>query len=448
MFSMMRACCSTLLDLCALFTCHIGEHKLLTLTKIQGPRVLDMASGSTVISSEAHFDERAKEVGLDASKISALKSAGFTNLGQVAYSIGQPGQPVSEDEFRRFMSNNFPTFNPGSTASFRRLVFEAQTLVVANLRLQVLDPDASSKARMPEAERDKRLSDLKARLTGVLIEGTMEPSRQLLQMCVQQESENQLRYIPPERATSRLFEVGSAKASTKQVEIEANKLVIREQSGDLSAPTFGALQVLEAFKRRGLAYAFAQLVTFEENERYLVKLFNHMQRDPPPGFLRCTIAQIVEADRLVWQRLIQDNVRPRRAADGSLPLDTSLMEALTSYETSFALMPLTKGGSKRKNKGKGKNADEQAEPNPKALRKDLGKSGSKNAKTGKGRGVHGFRKVPYAILQRNGTGETPTGEPICYDFVLSTCKNGEKCPKGKHVCPICYQPHALKDHPE
>ena len=32
-------------------------------------------------------------------------------------------------------------------------------------------------------------------------------------------------------------------------------------------------------------------------------------------------------------------------------------------------MPLTKGGNKRKNKGKGKNADEQAEPNPKALRK-------------------------------------------------------------------------------
>ena len=45
-------------------------------------------------------------------------------------------------------------------------------------------------------------------------------------------------------------------------------------------PASSALQVLEALRRRGLAYVFAQAVTWTEYDRYLTKLFAHMSRDP------------------------------------------------------------------------------------------------------------------------------------------------------------------------
>ena len=52
------------------------------------------------------------------------------------------------------------------------------------------------------------------------------------------------------------------------------------------------------------------------------------------------MTQIVQADKLVWQKLLEDGVQPKRRADGSLPLDDKLIEALESYQVSFALLPL------------------------------------------------------------------------------------------------------------
>jgi hypothetical protein len=49
------------------------------------------------------------------------------------------------------------------------------------------------------------------------------------------------------------------------------------------------------------------------------------------------------------KRLIQDNVKPRRAIDGTKPIDARLEEALKSYEVSFTLMPLP---SKRATEGR------------------------------------------------------------------------------------------------
>ena len=205
----------------------------------------------SVLDSEAHFEQKVKEVGITSPNLAVLKNRGFKTLSQVAYMVSQPGVPMPEADFNTFCATHFGSFSIGEISSLRRLIFESQTLTVASLQLQVSDPDASSKQKMPEAERDVRLSNLRRSLPGLTIEGHMEPARCLLDATARIEASNQLVYIPPEKSVSRLFEVAQAKPSTKQVEIEASKLVIKDSSDPLEAPVNGSMAVFDAFRRRG-----------------------------------------------------------------------------------------------------------------------------------------------------------------------------------------------------
>ena len=81
---------------------------------------------------------------------------------------------------------------------------------------------------------------------------------------------------PSEMCISRLHEVTNVKHESKQIELEHNKLVLHNTADDLGMPAQSALQVQEALKRRGLAYAFAQALSFSEYDRYLTKLFGHV----------------------------------------------------------------------------------------------------------------------------------------------------------------------------
>ena len=52
------------------------------------------------------------------------------------------------------------------------------------------------------------------------------------------------------------------------------------------------------------------------------------------------MSQLVSADRSVWAKLLEDGIRPKRAADGTLPLDTALSRALESIRCRLHLLPL------------------------------------------------------------------------------------------------------------
>ena len=158
-------------------------------------------------------------------------------------------------------------------------------------------------------------------------------------MCAQQRESGQLRYIPPERCISRVHEVTTASNPKKQLEFESDKLSIKEQVVVPDMQVHDSLKLLEAFRRRGLAYAFAEAVSFLDYERYVNSLFSHCHREPPPGYSRCALPQLVQADKLVFTKLIEDGVKPRRDAAGVCPMDAALMKALESYQVSFALLP-------------------------------------------------------------------------------------------------------------
>ncbi|CAE7208514.1 unnamed protein product [Symbiodinium sp. CCMP2592] len=303
------------------------------------------AAMTSLVESEAHFEQRASEVRLSDTSVQALRRHGFKTLGQLAYTVGQPGQLIPEAEFTDWCRNHVPAASAADLASLKRLLFEAQTLALTQLRAQVTEPDSASK-RVPEAERERRLQQLRDELSGLNIEGPLEPGRKLLDECSHQEAVGQLKYLSPDKCVSRLHEVTRAKDSSRQVEIDQSRFIIKETQDEFSMPASSALQVQEALRRRGLAYTFAQAVSWNAYDKYVTKLFGHMHRDPPPSHNRISVSQIVEADRLVFTHLIELNIKPKQEPSGLGPLDEALHAALESHQVSFALMHLaSKGGN-------------------------------------------------------------------------------------------------------
>ena len=207
-----------------------------------------------------------------------------------------------------------------------------------------------------------------------------------------------------------------------------------------------ALQVQEAFQRRGIALVFADLVTHESYTRYLTTLFGHLHRDPPTGYARVSVSQLVSADKTVWQMLLEEGVQPKRDESGDLALDVKLMESLQSYRVSFSLLPLiakkdTGPGPSKVSKpavthgGKGSNSHVQKP----WLKPKGGKKGSK-----------GKVRVPNHIFKLGGTSSNPAGDPICFGYNSSSgcpdAADGAKCRRGLHVCAKCYGLHGIQKH--
>ena len=398
---------------------------------------------ASLIDSRAQFAQRCKDVGLSTHIENRLKASGITSLGVLAYSHGQPGQALNEDSFRAWLRTDVdPSIGLADAALVKRLLFEAHTLVLAALKEQVTAPEAAAAKKVPASEREFKMQNLKTALTGLNVEGPTEPGHSLLDSCAQMAHLNELKYLAPERCVSRLHEVTNAKTPSRQIEIESDKLVLKEHQDIPSENAHSGLQVKEALERRGLGLVFADIISHSCYTRYISALFAHLHREPPPGYSRCSVSQLVAADKAVWSKLLEDGIKPRRDIAGDLPLDVHLMRALESYQVSFALLPLPQSkkpnpkGDKEKDKGKDKIYNQW----------DKKQKGDKKGK-GKGKG----QRLPYGIIKLGGTGRTPDGANLCFKYNLEGCSDGAdggECPKGKHVCAKCFGAHSIKDHSE
>ena len=147
----------------------------------------------------------------------------------------------------------------------KRLLFESQTQLLAILKEQVMNPEPSVARKVPPAERETRLANLKTSLVGVLVEEHAEPSHSLLDAATQLYDQNVLRFIPLEKCYSRLTELSfTNKPQSKLLEVESSKVVIRDKDAEFESSVESSCQALEAFKRRGLALDFANVMTLTD----------------------------------------------------------------------------------------------------------------------------------------------------------------------------------------
>lgn len=388
---------------------------------------------SSLVDSEAQFAQRMKDLKVSPGMQKKIIDAGFTSFGVLAYSQGQPGQSIVDANFEAWISADI--------SCVKRLLFESQTLVLASLKEQVtgLSTETAVK-KLPNVEREARLNIVKAQLTGLLIKGALEPGHSLIDVCASIHQNNEIKYIAPERCVSRVHEIMNQKTPTKQLDIPADTLVIKEHKEVPDAIAHSALQIHEAFVRRGVALLCADLVSHTNYTRYISTLFHRMHRDPPIGYNRCTASQTASGDKAVWQKLLQDNVKPRRSPDGTLALDDALQRVLESYEVSFCLLPLQakKDGNKTKEK-KEKKENDKSDKASKVKKEDKVKSPK-----GKGKG-----RVPEAIMKPADVAANPSGENLCFAYNINGCSeaaDGSKCRRGLHVCAKCFGTHSIQNH--
>ncbi|CAE7198920.1 ANKRD50 [Symbiodinium sp. CCMP2592] len=312
------------------------------------PRYLAMTSS---VDSAPFFVHRADEISLAKRVVDALKGKGVTTLAQLAFCVGQPGQVLSQTEFDTWSEAMLVGITVGEKASLRRLILEAQTMLVASLKDLAEPAEHASPKKVGVAERNARMDQLRTQLAGVSLTGQLEPSHALLDMAVQQWESRCLKYIGPEKCHSREDEVQNVKPLTTSLSLEGGKLKVTEAAGMDDRDIEGSLQVLNALRRRGVAYAFARLISWERHEAYVSSLFRYLTKPAQPGYRKVSLRQILRADKLAFSKLSEAGEDIRADASGTLPLDAAIGAILHDYDLIVALLPMGDLD------GKGKNAN-------------------------------------------------------------------------------------------
>ena len=162
---------------------------------------------AALLESKAVLTSRAKSHGLSSAEIAVLVNAGVDNLAKLAFSITTPGVNPGEAELRGLLNSARPNeVSIGSLASIRRLMFDAQTLAIQNIKSQV-DGSDSAKRELVPAERSVRIADQKARLAGYDLTGPLECSFASYDICVELQEKDAVYYLAPHKFTTRSSEV-------------------------------------------------------------------------------------------------------------------------------------------------------------------------------------------------------------------------------------------------
>ena len=87
----------------------------------------------TLLESKEALRARALEVHLTETEVEAIIANGVTSLARLAFAASQPGTTPTDDQVAALFGAGIVP-NVGTLASIKRLVFEAQTLVIADVK--------------------------------------------------------------------------------------------------------------------------------------------------------------------------------------------------------------------------------------------------------------------------------------------------------------------------
>ena len=394
---------------------------------------------SLLLESEAQFKSRAKEVGLSDQVIDDFVHANAGTLSKLAFCVGQPGQPIASQDVDTFLQGALgrpPVIAENNAV--RRLAFEDQTLLVASLRQIVDQKEEGAPKRIGTVERETRMAAIRVELAGIMISDENEPSHALLEKACQIFETNTLRYLEPAVCTSRSQEVQGG-TKTKELAFEGGSLIVKDKDDKLVAPTSSELQFLNAMTRRGVSMKFARLMTFEQHTMWTSFLLQALQREPPPGYSKPGLHQLMLSDKAAFTKLASTMSSVRSKDDGSSQLGERLLELRSDPLITLHLAPLARLATAQPSNQRAA----PCAPRPQGFPSQGGK--------GKGKGGKKGKRPPLPKALHNKWHRTGNGDPLCFAYNIGGCdgaKDGERRAKGWHFCaePKCLQPHSLNNH--
>ena len=391
---------------------------------------------TSLLKSEAAFKERALECGLTEAECNALISRGVTTLSAVAYAVSTPGVNPTEAALRGLLSQDNPdAVTIGSLAAIRRLVFESQTLAIAEVKLAIEGSDGDKRSELAPAERASRIAAQKAKLAGYDLSGTMEVAHSCYTYVGTMIDSDSPFYLEPHKFITRAQEIAHERPG-REIILDASKLTVRDKTTYHRMQIQNELQLSQAFTRRSLACDLMGVVTFRVQENWHKFLMDRLAESPPPNFRRITMEQVSRADRQAWQKLAEIVPSIKRTAAGDLPLDAAFPNLPNEGAISFYLLPT-----------KGSDQDDK----PSKPWKGGGKGGGKKGDRGTKRDSDGKEKVPPELPDAlkdipNLKRTTSKGKRLCWSYNIKDrgCKHasaGKACRFGHHLCMKCGKAH-------
>ena len=305
----------------------------------------------SLVDSEAAFQKRCDELmdGLH-DMFGHLQIATFSGL---AFSVGTPQQQVAEDDVQRFAA--MIVQGPASLAQvsvIKRIHFEAQTLLMADIRKQATVGDTSEPSKsLPSAEKRRRLEAQQARITGLSHVHEQRASHALIDLCFHIVESGALLYVAPSRCSSRDAEI-QCEAKNKQ------KQLLTLEQGTLKSVSADALPMVDvgtemklmyAFQRRGLAFDLVGLLSWDAHTEWTNKLFRALMADVPAHFQPIGLQQIIKADQEMFILLSSEYEGPLKAPaiDGEPPLDAQIRMLMNDPRVNVFLVPMPSHHQKR-----------------------------------------------------------------------------------------------------
>jgi hypothetical protein len=387
---------------------------------------------ASFMDSKSVFVQRLITCDVPQEAVDKLVAVGVNSLSKLAFCTNyQPSMPDESPLVNFFKATISPDADipAGVMSSLRRAFYEAHTFMLNDLRGKIDKKDDETPRRVPQAERNSRLQDQRARLSGIDIAGVLEPSDSLVDTISQQREDELLRYIELEQCTCRESEVRTAKTT------KSNK-------ADLSSDFL----IRQALQRRALAYDQLNIFPYSYLEAWHTFLFNLANREPlkieGAVFNRISMTQLLEADRQAYV-LASDRCRTglQQKPDGSYPAVEAFDHARRDPLVVSLLQPIqaSRNGDRR----------EQRQGKPEGENKGKGKQRKLVHTGGKGKGKKHGPSCPKELIGLHL--RTKDGNPICYSFNLGGCSAaaaGERCPKGFHSCAKCLGHHGRADCPK
>ena len=130
----------------------------------------------------------------------------------------------------------------------------------------------------------------------------------------------------------------------KELSIDASSLVVKDKPADLTCSTNTELEVVNALRRRALAYDLTQLCPYDAMNAFHAELIDHLSQPAPPGYSSVSLHQILRADRAAFMIMSERLTTWRKDGTGKTPIEKELATVLTQSSVSFHLLPLAKSG--------------------------------------------------------------------------------------------------------
>jgi hypothetical protein len=392
----------------------------------------------TLADSEAAFSLHCNKLVADGSLANLLVDHGIRNLSALAFSVGTPQSPPSDEMFSDFATrvNGGTPMSFGTQAALRRLHFEASAIIMAELKARATDTTGDGTRRLPVAEKTARLRDQEMRLPGMRIKGELQPSFALIDMVANMKETNCVVWIAPSKCSKRDTEIQNSQKD-KPVTLTLEQQMVKVSSVDETVPTDTStdLHLQWALQRRGLAFDQCSLISNAEHEIWVQQLLGQITRDAPSGFAKVSTSQVIRADRELFTVMAQELQGSLQPDDkGEFPMEKKLKELRTDPRITMFLLPLPKSAaasSKDVDKPAAATTPSTRPSQPGPARPPKRAKVSAKAKSMCPQELKGFQQ------------KDPNGQAVCWAFNLkSGCKNevtNGRCKKGVHCCTKCHR---------